>query len=202
MILEHLGRRPQIDPSSYVATTATVCGDVAIGENTSVLFVAVITAEGGPVKIGKSCIIMENAVIRGTRRHPIQLGDNVLVGPRAYLTGCTVADNVFLATGSTVFNGAKLGERVTVRINGTVHINTVLKPDEVVPIGWVAVGSPAKVFPPGEHAKIWRIQKKLNFPRTVWGLEMPSRKGETIMPEVARRYTRALMKHKDDKVVG
>jgi carbonic anhydrase/acetyltransferase-like protein (isoleucine patch superfamily) len=147
-------------------------------------------------------MIMENAVIRGTRRHPTTVGDNVLVGPHAYLTGCTVADNLFLATGSTVFNGARLGERADVRINGTVHINTILKPDQIVPIGWVAVGNPAKIFPPKDHAKIWRIQKKLNFPRTVWGLETSRRKGETIMPEVARRYTRALMRHKDDKVVG
>ncbi len=201
MMLESSGRRPRINPSTYVAPNATLCGDVRIGEGSAVLFGAIITADGGPVKIGRNCIVMENAVIRGTKRHPTSIGDNVLVGPRAYLTGCTVSDNVFLATGSSVFNGAKLGERTDVRINGTVHVNTVLKPDQVVPIGWVAVGNPAKVFPPGEHEKIWRIQKELNFPQTVWGLERRRRKGETIMPEVARRYTRALVKHKDDRIL-
>ena len=202
MILEHLGEKPQVHPSSYIALTATLCGDVSIGKNSAVLFGAVITAEGGPVRIGNNCIIMENAVIRGTKHHPAVLGDNILVGPHAYLTGCIVADNVFLATGSTVFNGAKLGARVEVRINGTVHINTTLKPGTLVPIGWVAVGDPAKIFPPREHQKIWTILKSLNFPQTVWGLERASRKGDTIMPQITSRYTKALARHRDDRIIG
>ena len=200
-MLEHLGAKPKVHASSYVAPTATLCGDVRIRKNCAVLFGSVITAEGGPVRIGNNCVIMENAVIRGTKRHPAVLGDNVLVGPRAYLTGCIVADNVFLATGSNVFNGAKLGARVEVRINGTVHIKTTLKPGTVVPIGWVAVGDPAEIFPPRQHRRIWTILKRLNFPQTVWGLERASKKGGTIMPQVTSRYTKALARHRDDRII-
>lgn len=46
---------------------------------------------------------MENAVLRGTRRDPLILGRQVLVGPTSYLTGCRVEDEIFLATGSRVF---------------------------------------------------------------------------------------------------
>jgi len=53
---------------------------------------AVLTAEGGPIEVGPRCVIMENAVLRGTKRHPLRLGADVLVGPRAYLTGCAVED--------------------------------------------------------------------------------------------------------------
>lgn len=201
MMFEHLGERPRVHNSSYVAPTATLCGDVSIGQNCAVLFGAVITAEGGPVRIGNNCVIMENAVIRGTKRHPTVLGDNVLVGPHAYLTGCIVADNVFLATGSTIFNGSKLGARVEVRINGTVHINTTLEPGTLVPIGWVAVGDPAEILPPREHRKIWTILKRLNFPQTVWGLERASRKGDTIMPKITGRYTKALARHRGDRII-
>lgn len=105
MLLEHRGERPRIHESAYVAPTATICGDVTVGANSRVLFGAVVTAEGGAVEIGAECIVMENAVVRGTPKHPVRIGDHVLVGPRAYLTGCTVEDNVFLATGSAVFNG-------------------------------------------------------------------------------------------------
>ncbi|MGI8825211.1 MAG: hypothetical protein ACR2JC_06150 [Chloroflexota bacterium] len=82
------------------------------------LFGAIIVAEGGAVEIGTPCIIMENAVIRGSRRHPTHLGDHVLVGPRAYLTGCSV----FVATGATIFNGARLGTRAEIRMNDVVHL--------------------------------------------------------------------------------
>jgi carbonic anhydrase/acetyltransferase-like protein (isoleucine patch superfamily) len=198
VILESSGKRPRIHKSAYVAPTATICGDVTVGENTSVLFGAIITADGGPVIVGRNCIIMENAVLRGTRRHPAKLGDSVLVGPHAYLSGCEVEDNVFLATGACIFNGARIGERGEVRINGVVHINTKVPSDGLVPIGWIAVGDPCKVLPPNQHRKIWAIQRKLNFDKTVWGMERAGR-GQTNMPEIARRYTRALAEHKSDR---
>jgi len=198
MLLEHAGRRPRIHPSAYIAPTATLCGDVTIGEDSRVLFGAIVVAEGGPVVIGHHVVVMETAVIRGTARHPVRIGDHVLIGPRAYLSGCTVEDSVFLATGTSVFNGARIGTRAEVRINGVVHLKTRIPPDTTVPIGWVAVGDPALIRPPADHAEIWAAQEPLNFPREVFGLERPPA-GETIMPELTRRYARALGRHRDDR---
>jgi gamma-carbonic anhydrase len=110
VFLEHRGERPKVHDGAYVAPNATLCGDVTVGENACVMFGAVLTAEGGPVDVGANCVVMENAVVRGTRRHPTSIGDNVVVGPRAHLVGCRVGDNAFLATGATVFNGAVIGE--------------------------------------------------------------------------------------------
>jgi carbonic anhydrase/acetyltransferase-like protein (isoleucine patch superfamily) len=143
---------------------------------------------------------MENALLRGTPRHPLSIGDHVLVGPRAALTGCTVEDCVFLATGTTVFNGARIGTRAEVRINGVVHLRTVLPPDSVVPIGWVAVGDPAEILSPSAHERTWAIQEPLNFPREVFGLDRAT-PGETIMPQLTRRYANALGAHREDRVV-
>ena len=201
MLLEHQGRRPRIHPTAYVAPTATVCGDVTVGAESRVLFGAVLVAEGGPVTIGRHCIVMEQAVVRGTARHPASLGDHVLVGPHAHLTGCTVEECVFVATGASVFNGARLGVRAEVRINGVVHVNTALAADATVPIGWVAVGDPAQMFPPDAHDEIWAIQKPLDFPGTVFGLERPH-EGRSLMPELTRRYARALAAHRGDHILG
>lgn len=200
MLIEHRGKRPQIHDTAYVAPTAVLCGDVTIGANSRVMFGAVVTADGGPVEIGAQCIVMENAVLRGTPKHPLRIGDHVLVGPRAYLTGCTVADNAFLATGSTVFNGAHIGTRAEVRINGTVHLRTVVPPDATVPIGWVAIGDPAEIRPPHEHDEIWAVQEPLDFPGTVFGLPRPA-EGGTIMPELTRRYAKGLAHHKNDRIL-
>lgn len=200
LLMEHGGKRPRVHASAYVAPNAVLCGDVVVGANSSILFGAVLTSEGGTVELGNGCIVMENAVLRSTQRHPLKIGDNVLIGPHAHLTGCTLADNVFVATGASIFNGAFIGDRSEVRINAVVHVNTVLERDTVVPIGWVAVGDPAEVFPPEQHERIWAIQKKMEFARTVFGLERAP-EGQTIMPEMTRRYGRALARHKDDKVV-
>ncbi len=200
MLLEHRAKRPRVHETAYVAPTATLCGEVTVGEHSRVLFGAVVTAEGGPVEVGSHCIVMENAVVRGTPSHPARIGDHVLVGPRAYLTGCTVEDDVFLATGATVFNGARICTRSEVRINGVVHLLTTLPPDTTVPIGWVAVGDPAEILPPGEHERVWAIQEPLNFPKTVFGLDRPP-PGESSMPELTRRYARALGRHFQDREV-
>ena len=200
MLIKHQGKQPDIHETAYVAPNAVICGDVTIGENTQVLFGAIIVGEGGSVIIGSNCIIMENAVIRGTPRHPTSIGNNVLVGPHSHLSGCSVDECTFLGTGSSIFNGAKVGKRVEVRINGVVHLKTVLPDDSLVPIAWVAVGDPAKILPPDEHDNIWETQAPLDFPKTVFGLAR-SPTSKTIMPEVTDRYSRYLSRHKADEII-
>jgi len=196
MLLEHNGERPKVHPTAYIAPNATLCGDVTVSKDSRVMFGAVLTAEGGPVRIGDTCMIMENALIRGTKRHPTNIGDNCVVGPRTHLVGCQVGDNAFLATGSTIFNGAYVGEGAEVRVNGTVHLRTALPAEAVVPIGWVAVGEPAEVLAPGEHERIWELQEPLDFPGTVFGVERGP--AGTMMPELTSRYAAALGAHLED----
>lgn len=197
MRFEHQDHRPEVHPTATVAPTAVLSGDVRVGPECRILHGAVLTSEGGPVVLGRRVIVMENAVLRGSKRHPLTIGSDVLVGPRAYLTGCVVEDEVFLATGATVFNGARIGTRSEVRINGTVHLLTELEAGTTVPIGWVAVGDPPGIFPPGQHEEIWARQEPLNFPREVFGLERPGPEASK-MPALAEKYTRYLARHDDD----
>jgi carbonic anhydrase/acetyltransferase-like protein (isoleucine patch superfamily) len=200
MQLEHVGFRPHIHESVRVAPSAVICGDVAIGANCSIGFGAVLTAESGPITIGEDCVVMDTAVLRGVRGNPLKLGNRVLVGSRAYLSGCAVGDNVFLAAGATVFNGAMIGADSEVRINGVVHLLTVLPPNTTVPIGWIAVGNPAEILPPDQHERIWSVQRPLDFPRYVFGVPRPP-EGASIMPDVMPRYTALLRRHIKDRIV-
>jgi len=170
MLIEHRGSVPEVHPSAYVAPTAVICGAVRIGPDARVLFGAVLTAEDGQISVGARSVVMENAVIRGRARHPVVLGDDVLVGPHAHVNGARVGDGCFLATGVALFPGCVTGPGSEVRIGGIVQVNTVLPPGTMVPIGWVAVGDPAKIYPPGQHDQIWAIQESLDFPGTVYGV--------------------------------
>ncbi len=201
MLIEHEGQSPTVHPTTRIAPNATLCGDVVVGPNCSIGFGAVLVAESGAVRIGANCIVMDTAVLRGVRGSPLTLGDNVLVGPRGYLTGCVVEDEVFLATGSTVFNGARIGRGAEVRINGIVHIRSVLPAGAVVPLGWIAVGDPVQILPPERHDAIWTVQKALDFPRHVFGVGRPP-EGRTIMPDVMPRYASSLVRrHSGDRVI-
>src|SRR5262245_37469764 len=170
-LLEHRGHRPQVHHSAYIAPTAVLCGDVRIGPDTRVLFGAVLTAEDGHVEVGARCVIMENALVRGRGNHPTRIGHDVLVGPHAHINGATIDQGSFLATGAALFPGAILGPGCEVRIHAVVHVNTTLPAGATVPIGWIAVGNPAQIFPPDRHDDIWAVQRYLDFPGTVYGVE-------------------------------
>jgi carbonic anhydrase/acetyltransferase-like protein (isoleucine patch superfamily) len=200
MILTHRDKTPQLHPSVYVAPNATVCGDVIIGAGSRIMFGACIVAEGETIEIGENCIVMENAVVRSTDQHLTRIGSHCLIGPNAHVVGCTLEDCVFVATGASIFHGAKLGYGSEVRVNAVVHLRTELPAYTTVPIGWVAVGTPMQMFTPDQHDAIWTIQKPLDFPKYVYGVERPP-EGQTNMPEITRRRSESLASHRDDTIV-
>lgn len=200
MLVEHEGRRPRIASTAYVAPNAVVSGDVSVGEGSRILFGAVLTEDGGPVDIGRNCIIMEQALIRGRAEHRTRIADHVLIGPFCHVNGAEIEDCAFIATGASIFPGARIGSRAEVRIHGVVHVNTVLPPDTVVPIGWVAVGNPCQVLPPEAHERIWSIQKELDFPGTVLGVDRPA-EGSTAMPAAMARYSELFGRHRSDRLI-
>ena len=196
MFVEHRGKRPSVDPSAYVAPTAVLCGDVRVGPDSRVLFGAVVSGEDGHVEIGARCVVMENALVRGRETHPVELGDDVLVGPHAHVNGSVIGSGTFIATGAAVFPGSRIGRNAEVRINAVVHVNSVLDDEALVPIGWVAVGNPARTIAPWDHEEIWRIQEALDFPRTVYGLPRDATARERM-----ERQTEWFGAHRDDRVV-
>ena len=161
------------------------------------LFGAVLTAEGGTISIGHDVIVMENAVLRSTSHHDLTIGNNCVVGPRSHIVGADVHDEVFLATGSSVFNGAVIGAQSEVRINATVHLRTVLAPGTTVPIGWIAVGDPAQLFSPEQHDALWPIQREQDFPGYIFGVDRTS---PAAMVEITERWSRSLSSHLEDTV--
>jgi hypothetical protein len=103
------------------------------------------------------------------------LGDHVVVGPHAHLNGVEIGTDAFVATGASVFPGARVGARAEIRIGGIVHVNSSLPDDGLVPIGGVAVGDPAEVLSPDRHEEIRAIQEQLDLPGTVFGIERRDR---------------------------
>ena len=139
---------------------------------------------------------MENALVRGRSRHPVAVGNAVLIGPHAHVNGSTVEDEVFIATGASLFPGSVAGTGSELRINSVLHVNSKLSPATIVPIGWIAAGDPAQLFSPDQHEALWRVQADLDFPGTVYGVPRgtPMR---TIMARQAEFYGA----HRDDQII-
>jgi carbonic anhydrase/acetyltransferase-like protein (isoleucine patch superfamily) len=202
MIIEHAARRPNVDPTAWIAPNAVVSGDVTIGPGCRVLYGAVLTSEGAPLVLGTECVVMEQAVLRAAGRFPLRVGDRVLVGPHAYLSGCTIGDRAFVATGTMVFNGAVVGDASTVAIGAKIHIGCELPAETRVPMGYIVVGRPARFFPPDDAPLARDELAKLDFMNFVFGVETSDRSRADVMDDAMARYTRALGTHAGDRVVA
>ncbi|MFC4943209.1 gamma carbonic anhydrase family protein [Pseudonocardia sp. GCM10023141] len=197
VFVRHRMKNPKVAASAYIAPTAVLCGDVTVGPHSRVLFGAVITAEGGPVEIGEHCVIMENAIVRGVPQHPTRLGDHVLVGPHATLTGCIIEGDTRIATGAVVFNGARIEVGAEVEFHAVVYVNTVVPAGTAVPMGWFAGGDPAQLVAPSDWERIRDLIGPLDYPGTVFGAAGT----DTTVPDIARRYARGLALHNRDHVL-
>jgi carbonic anhydrase/acetyltransferase-like protein (isoleucine patch superfamily) len=199
MLIAHAGKQPEIDPSAWVAPDATVCGDVLFGAGTRILHGARLIGEGRSViRIGRDCVVMENAVVRASRRHPCKIGDHCLIGSNAHVAGALVGEQVFIATGAAIFHGADLGMKSEVGVHAIVHLRTRLEPGAIVPIGWVAVGNPAQILPPDKHDEIWAAAKPPNFPEWVYGFD---RLTPDLMVHITRHVCETLEPHSSDIAV-
>ena len=202
MEIRHRDNTPSVDPGAYIAPTAVLSGQVRVGPGSCVLHGAVLSADGGPVDAGTSCVIIEHAVLRGTSQYPLTVGDHVLAGPHCYLTGCTVGDEVFIATGAMVFNGAQMGRASSVALGGAVHIGCVVPPQTRIPIGWVAVGDPARLYPPGEAENIRAgLEEAGGFLPFVFGTDAAADRSQQMRTAMQRYASFLSRSHNGDEPI-
>jgi carbonic anhydrase/acetyltransferase-like protein (isoleucine patch superfamily) len=191
MIVSSNAKKPKIHSSSYVAPSAVVSGDVTIGSGCAVLHGAAIVSEGAPVTIGSDTVIMENAVLRASGgsalRFPLSIGDRCIVGPHAYVTGATIGEGCFVASGTKIFNGATLEDGSGVALGGIVHVNTRLPAGASVPMQHIAFGDPATIYPPDQAPE---VHGRLTFYEAVFNLQP----GDDVRARAAETYAKFLRK--------
>lgn len=139
MFLEYRGRRPKVHLSAFVAPTATLIGDVEVGEESSIWFGAVLRGDNGPIRVGARTSVQDNAVIHVSEGCTTIIGDGVTIGHAAVMEDCTIGDGALIGSNAVVLNGATVGRETLVAAGSVVAANDRI-PDRVV-----AAGAPAKV---------------------------------------------------------
>ena len=133
---------PIIPHSAWVAGTATVRGDVTLGEDVSVWFGAVLRGDEAPVTVGDRTNIQDGAVLHVSAGFPCVVGADVTIGHGAVVHGCTVEDGALIGIRATVLDGAVIGA------GAMVGAGAVVPPGMRVPPGMLALGVPARVAGP------------------------------------------------------
>ena len=133
------GIMPQFGKNCYLAENATIVGDVVMGDDCSVWFQAVIRGDVHYIRMGNKVNVQDGVVIHCTyQRAPTNIGNNVSIGHRAIVHGCTLADNVLVGMGAIVMDHAVVEENVLIGAGAVVLENSRLES------GHIYAGVPAK----------------------------------------------------------
>lgn len=133
------GYEPRMGKDCYLAETATLLGDVVMGDECSVWFNAVVRGDVNSIVMGNRVNIQDGAVIHCTyQKAATTIGNNVSIGHNALVHGCTVHDNVLIGMGSIVM------DHCVIEGNSIIAAGAVLLEGTHVESGSVYAGVPAK----------------------------------------------------------
>lgn len=123
---------PQFGKNCYLAENATVVGDVVLGDDCSVWFQAVVRGDVHQIRCGNKVNIQDGAIIHCTYlKAPTTIGDNVSIGHRAIVHGCTIHNNVLIGMGAIVMDHAVVQDNVLIAAGAVVLENTICESNSV-----------------------------------------------------------------------
>ena len=131
---------PEIDPSAYVAASASIIGKVTLGANVSVWDGVTIRGDNERITIGAGSNVQEGTVMHTDMGFPLTVGERVTIGHQAMLHGCTVGDEALIGIQAVVMNGVVIGAGCLVGAGALVTEGKQFADNSLI------IGSPAKAL--------------------------------------------------------
>jgi carbonic anhydrase/acetyltransferase-like protein (isoleucine patch superfamily) len=136
---------PQLGERAFVDASAVVIGDVELGEDSSVWPMTVIRGDMHRIRIGARTSVQDGSVLHITHAgpfnpdgYPLVIGDEVTVGHKVTLHGCTLGNRILVGMGSIVMDGAVVEDEVI------IGAGSLVPPGKRLESGYLYVGSPVK----------------------------------------------------------
>ena len=130
---------PKFGENCFLAENAVIVGDVEMGNDCSIWFHAVVRGDVNSIRMGNKVNVQDGAIIHCTyERAATIIGNNVSIGHRAIVHGCTLKNNVLVGMGAIVMDHAVVEENVLIAAGAVVLENSHLES------GSIYAGIPAK----------------------------------------------------------
>jgi len=144
-IRSHGGKQPRIADDVFIDPDAVIIGDVEIGEGSSVWPMAVIRGDIHRIRIGERTSVQDGSVLHVTHAgpynpdgYPLIIGDDVTIGHKVMLHGCTIGNRILIGMAAIIMDGAVVQDEVV------IGAGTLVPPGKVLESGYLYVGNPAK----------------------------------------------------------
>lgn len=137
---------PDLSQAAFVASNATVVGEVAIAPGASIWYGAIVRGDVEKIVIGESTNIQDGAILHGDPGQPTILEDHVTVGHRAVVHSAYIERGSLIGIGATVLDGVRVGAGSIIGAGAVVTKN--------VPPRSLVVGIPGKVVRELSQAEI------------------------------------------------
>lgn len=140
-MIHTLGERaPEFEGEGhFIADNATLIGTVRLRSQASVWYNCVLRGDNDWIDIGERSNIQDGSVLHTDPGIALKVGNDVTVGHKVMLHGCTVGDESLIGIGATVLNGARIGRHTIVGAHALVTEN------KEFPDGVMLIGAPARV---------------------------------------------------------
>lgn len=148
-----LSKEPEKGKGVFIAPSASVIGDVHLGDFSSVWFGAVLRADSDRMEIGNRSNVQDNAVVHVDPGCPAIIGHDCIIGHLALVHGARIANHVLVGMHSTILNNAQIGDFCIIGAKALVTAGTVIPPYSMV------LGSPGKVVKQLDDRAIEAIKK-------------------------------------------
>jgi len=142
-IRSYLSHQPSIGDNTYVDEAAVIIGQVSVGRDCSIWPFASIRGDMHHIQIGDRTSVQDGCVLHITHAgqfnphgFPLTIGNDVTIGHKAILHGCTVHDACLVGMGSIVMDGAIIESEVI------LGAGSLVPPGKILESGYLWVGSP------------------------------------------------------------
>lgn len=137
-------KSPAVDKDAFIAPSASVIGDVQVGQGSSIWYGSVLRGDVNSISVGSGTNIQDNSLVHVAKSNfkgkvqPTIIGNKVTVGHSAVLHGCIIEDEAFVGMGATLLDG------VVVEKHAMVAAGSLVRQDTRIRSGEVWAGNPAK----------------------------------------------------------
>ncbi|EPB6722922.1 gamma carbonic anhydrase family protein [Vibrio fluvialis] len=164
-IRSYKGITPQIGERVYIDESSVLVGDIKIGNDASIWPLVAARGDVNHIVIGARSNIQDGSMLHVTHKnnenpdgYPLIIGEDVTVGHKVMLHGCTIQDRVLVGMGAIVLDG------VVVESDVMIGAGSLVPPGKRLESGYLYIGSPVKQARPlNEKERAFLVKSAQNY---------------------------------------